>query len=106
MADASRVVLGLGGCVDYELKLTAGVLRELVARFGIRAAELTSPGTVTTERDLVVSILSYVARGRGGEHFVASAAALESFAGRPSFQRKPWSEAIISTAPDSWASLR
>jgi ADP-dependent phosphofructokinase/glucokinase len=82
MADASRVVLGLGGCVDYELTLTADVLEELVAKYGVGAAELTSPATVTSERDLVVSILSYVARGGGGEHFVASAPALETFAGR------------------------
>jgi ADP-dependent phosphofructokinase/glucokinase len=79
---ASRVVLGLGGCVDYEVKLTADVLEKLVADYGIVAAELTSPATVTSERDLVVSILGYVARGRGGEHFVASATALETFAGR------------------------
>jgi ADP-dependent phosphofructokinase/glucokinase len=82
MADASRVVLGLGNCVDYELKLTAGVMAQLVADHGISAAELTSPATVTGERDLVVSILSYVARGGGGEHFVASADALSTFAGR------------------------
>jgi ADP-dependent phosphofructokinase/glucokinase len=79
---ASRVVLGLGGCVDYELKLTAGVLQQLIIEYGIVAAELTSPATVTSERDLVVSILSYVARGRGGEHFVASAPALATFADR------------------------
>ncbi|PZG23896.1 hypothetical protein C1I95_02435 [Micromonospora craterilacus] len=82
MADASRVVLGLGGCVDYEVKLTAGVMEKLVADYGIVAAELTAPATVTSERDLVVSILGYVARGGGGEHFVASAPALETFAGR------------------------
>jgi ADP-dependent phosphofructokinase/glucokinase len=82
MADASRVLLGLGGCVDHELKLTADVLEQLVAEYGIVAAELTSPATVTSERDLVVSILGYVSQGRGGEHFVASAPALESFAGR------------------------
>ncbi|MFI7602184.1 ADP-dependent glucokinase/phosphofructokinase [Actinoplanes sp. NPDC049681] len=82
MADASRVVLGLGGCVDYELKLTAEVLEHLVAAYGIRAVELTSPATVAGERDLVVSILGYVARGGGGEHFVAAAPALETFAGR------------------------
>ncbi|MEV8510718.1 ADP-dependent glucokinase/phosphofructokinase [Dactylosporangium sp. NPDC051484] len=82
MADASRVVLGLGGCVDYELKLTAGVLEQLVAGYGIVAAELTSPARVTSERDLVVSILGYVARGGGGEHFVASAPALPTFANR------------------------
>ncbi|MGI5133154.1 ADP-dependent glucokinase/phosphofructokinase [Pseudonocardia sp. CA-107938] len=82
MTDASRVVLGLGGCVDHELTLTADVLERLVSEFGIRAAELASPPPVAGERDLVVSILGYVARGGGGEHFVASAAALQTFAGR------------------------
>ncbi|MEV4139027.1 ADP-dependent glucokinase/phosphofructokinase [Dactylosporangium sp. NPDC049742] len=82
MADSSRVLLGLGGCVDYELKLTAEVLEQLVAEYGIVAAELTSPATVTSERDLVASILGYVARGGGGEHFVASAPALSTFANR------------------------
>ncbi|GIF22741.1 ADP-dependent phosphofructokinase/glucokinase [Actinoplanes tereljensis] len=82
MTDASRVVLGLGGCVDYELKLTAGVLQQLIVEYGIVAAELTSPADVAGERDLVVSILGYVARGGGGEHFVASAPALSTFADR------------------------
>src|SRR4051794_2407046 len=82
MADASRVVLGLGGCVDYEVTLTADVLEKLVADYGIRAGELTPPATVASERDLVVSILGYVARGRGGEHFIASAPALQAFADR------------------------
>jgi ADP-dependent phosphofructokinase/glucokinase len=80
---ASRVVLGLGGCVDYEVKLTAGVLEQLVTEYGIVAAELrTPPDAVAGERDLVVSILSYVTRGAGGEHFVASAPALSAFADR------------------------
>ena len=86
MAGASRVVLGLGGCVDYELTLTADVLERLVTEYGVRAAELaaelTEPAPVAGERDLVVSILGYVARGGGGEHFVASAPALETIAGR------------------------
>ncbi|WP_433293809.1 ADP-dependent glucokinase/phosphofructokinase [Actinoplanes sp. CA-030573] len=86
MADPSRVLLGLGGCVDYELKLTAAVLEKLIVDHGIVAAELTSPapgsGWVASERDLVVSILGYVARGGGGEHYVASAPALSTFADR------------------------
>ncbi|GLZ01000.1 ADP-dependent glucokinase/phosphofructokinase [Actinoplanes sp. NBRC 103695] len=76
------IVLGLGGCVDYELKLTAPVMEQLVAEFEITAAELTTPRAVTDERDLVVSILGYVARGGGGEQFVASATALSTFARR------------------------
>ncbi|GAA1703975.1 hypothetical protein GCM10009745_59340 [Kribbella yunnanensis] len=82
MTDASRVLLGLGGCVDYELKLTAGVLEQLVADYNISAEELASPVAVGGERDLVVSILQYVARGGGGEQYVASAAALGTFANR------------------------
>ncbi|GAB2570125.1 hypothetical protein Aab01nite_06510 [Paractinoplanes abujensis] len=83
MSDASRVLLGLGGCVDYEIELTAVVLEELITSYGIRSAELTKPPAVVgSERDLVVSILGYVARGGGGEHFVASAPALSTFAGR------------------------
>ncbi|GAA0583610.1 hypothetical protein GCM10010172_80670 [Paractinoplanes ferrugineus] len=80
---ASRVVLGLGGCVDYELKLTAGVLEKLIIEYGVVAAELSvAPHAVTGERDLLVSILGYLSRGAGGEHFVASAPALSDFAGR------------------------
>jgi ADP-dependent phosphofructokinase/glucokinase len=82
MADASRVLLGLGGCVDYELTVAAGVMQQLVADYGIVAAELTAPAAVNSERDLVVSILGYVAQGAGGEHFVASAPALSTFANR------------------------
>ena len=83
MAKASRVLLGLGGCVDYEVTLTAGVLEKLIIEYGVAAADLTSPAVaVTGERDLLVSILRYVARGGGGEHYVASAPALSAFANR------------------------
>jgi ADP-dependent phosphofructokinase/glucokinase len=83
MAMASRVLLGLGGCVDYELKLTAEVLEQLIIEYGVATADLTSPAVaVTDERDLVVSILRYVSRGAGGEHYVASAPALSAFANR------------------------
>jgi ADP-dependent phosphofructokinase/glucokinase len=79
---ASHVVLGLGGGVDYELELSLPTLEELVGEYQIRNAELTSSGTVTDERDLVISILAYIKRGGGGEHFVASSNALHAFAGR------------------------
>jgi ADP-dependent phosphofructokinase/glucokinase len=79
---ASHVVLGLGGGVDYELELSSPTLEELVGEYQIRDAELTSSGTVTDERDLVISILAYIKKGGGGEHFVASSHALHAFAGR------------------------
>jgi ADP-dependent phosphofructokinase/glucokinase len=76
------VVLGLGGGVDYELKLSAPVMERLVGEYRIRDGELTSPATVNTERELVISILTYLKKGGGGEHFVASSACLSAFAER------------------------
>ncbi|GAA3599361.1 hypothetical protein GCM10022223_13510 [Kineosporia mesophila] len=91
----SRVVLGLGGCVDYEIRLTSRGLERLVREHGVRVADLEHQGypehqdqgtpvvaSITDERDLLVSVLRYLRRGGGGEHFVASPAALESFAAR------------------------
>lgn len=79
---AGDVVLGLGGCVDYELKLSAPAVEQLIREYGISAAELIPPATVRDERELVVSILTYLRKGGGGEHFVASAECLSAFAAR------------------------
>jgi hypothetical protein len=78
----SHVVLGLGGGVDYELKLSAPIMEQLVREYQIRDAELTTSTTVTNERELVISILTYLKKGGGGEHFVASSACLSTFAER------------------------
>ena len=79
---ASPVVLGLGGGVDCELALSAPALEQLVNAFGIRAAELIPPATVASERDLLISILTYVREGAGGEQFVAATDTLRAFARR------------------------
>jgi len=79
---ASRVVLGLGGGVDIEIAVSAPALEQLVRRYQIRSAELTPPATVIDERDLLISILAYLKKGGGGEHYVASADALQAFAAR------------------------
>jgi ADP-dependent phosphofructokinase/glucokinase len=78
----SHVVLGLGGCVDYELKLSGPIMAQLVDEYRIRDAEVTSSTTVSNERELVISILSYLKTGGGGEHFVASSECLSAFAQR------------------------
>jgi ADP-dependent phosphofructokinase/glucokinase len=78
----SHVVLGLGGCVDYEVRLSSPTLEQLVGEYGIRDAELTSATAVTNERELVISVLAYIKEGAGGEHFAGSSDALRAFAAR------------------------
>jgi ADP-dependent phosphofructokinase/glucokinase len=79
---ASRVVLGLGGCVDYELKLSSSTLQQLVAEYDIRDRELTLSVPVTDERSLIISLLAHMKLGAGGEYFAASLETLQGFAFR------------------------
>jgi len=78
----SRLVLGLAGTVDYEVDWDARVLEDLVRRHCIRRDELTLDRAIGSERDLVATIVAFVAAGAGGERFVASSAIVEEFAAR------------------------
>jgi ADP-dependent phosphofructokinase/glucokinase len=84
--DNQRLVLGLGGTVDYEIVWDSSVLEGLIREYDIRAAELTTAVPVSTERALVVSLLAFVRDGVGGERFVASSEIIERFSAR--FQRE------------------
>jgi hypothetical protein len=64
---SGKLVLGLGGTVDYEIAWDSGVLEGLVVEYGIRAAELTTTIAIESERDLVVALLGFVKDGAGGE---------------------------------------
>lgn len=78
----ARVVLGLGGCLDYEIVWDASVLEALVVEHGIRPDELGTDVEVVTERDLVRSVLGFVRDGVGGERFVSTSDVVEGFAAR------------------------
>ncbi len=80
--DPGRVVLGLGGTVDYEVVWDGDALSEVVAIHGISAAELDADGPVDSERTLVLSLLRMLRDGSGGERFVASSHIIEDFAAR------------------------
>lgn len=79
---AGEVVLGMGGCLDYEITWDPAVLEGLVVEHGIRTDELGTAVVVRTERDLVRSILAFVRDGVGGERFVASSDVVGRFAER------------------------
>lgn len=74
------VVLGLGGTVDYEITWNPAVLERMAAAAAIRADELTAPGVITSERDLIRSVLSFIAAGAGGERYITNPEIIEWFA--------------------------
>ncbi|WP_420114987.1 ADP-dependent glucokinase/phosphofructokinase [Pseudactinotalea sp.] len=81
---SADVVLGMGGCVDYEVAWDAAVLEALAVEHAITTAELDAPaaGTVVGERDIVLALLAQMRGGHGGERFVEDPTALLTFARR------------------------
>ncbi|NQX14864.1 ADP-dependent glucokinase/phosphofructokinase [Rathayibacter sp. VKM Ac-2857] len=77
-----RIVLGLGGTVDYEIDWDDDVVQALADDYGIRTAELTRTAPVTTERELLVALLAFLVDGAGGERFASSSRIVEEFAQR------------------------
>jgi ADP-dependent phosphofructokinase/glucokinase len=76
-----ELVLGLGGCVDFEITWDAEVLESLARTHGISADELDAQLAIEDERSLLRSILAYVRDGVGGERFIASSDIAIRFAG-------------------------
>ena len=83
---SERIVLGCGNCIDYEVSWDSRVLERLIAEHGIGACETGTGGSISSTRDLVVSILGFLKSGTGGGHFVDSPSVIEDFAGL--FQKK------------------
>ncbi len=79
---SARIALGFCNNVDYEIVWRAEVLQELAIRYQIRAGELRTRPRIDKERDLVLSILSFMAAGAGGERFVGNSDIIERFAAR------------------------
>ena len=77
-----ELVLGLGNCVDYEAAWDATVIERLVAEYGIQPHEVGGERCIATVRDLVVSMLGFLATGTGGEQFVATPDILHAVADR------------------------
>ncbi len=78
----ARLVLGLGGTVDYEIRWDAEVLGALARSLGVRRHELTTTAPIIDERTLVITLVAFVAAGGGGERFAASSEIVERFADR------------------------
>lgn len=81
---SGRIVLGLGGTVDYETHWDAAVVQRLVDGYGITAAELEDPPSsrVADEREMVLTVLRSMWHAQGCESYVADKAALLAFGDR------------------------
>ncbi len=82
----AKIALGLGDNTDYEIVWNSALLEKLIRQYAIRQSELETNLDVATdinsERELVISILSFLNAGRGGERWVASSELVEAFARR------------------------
>jgi len=74
-----RLVLGLGGTVDYELRWDSAVLERLAREHDVRMHELTTTASIDDERSLLVTVLAFAATGAGAERFVSSSDVVERF---------------------------
>jgi ADP-dependent phosphofructokinase/glucokinase len=81
-----KLVLGLGGTVDYEIVWDSRVIDDLVLHYSIQPFELSRLIAIRSERDLLIALLAFVKDGAGGERFVASSRTVEEFAAR--FRRR------------------
>jgi len=81
-----KIALGFGDDIDYEMVWNSEVIENLVVRYNIHSDELDINRVINDERDLVISILSFLKSGIGGERIVASSAILEQFS--HSFDKK------------------
>ena len=79
-----RIVLGLGGTVDYELEWDAEAFQRLVDGYGIRLAEVEDdpPSAVPGGRGIVLAVLRSMRRGRGCECYVEDKSHLLAFDAR------------------------
>ncbi|HMR65744.1 MAG TPA: ADP-dependent glucokinase/phosphofructokinase, partial [Anaerolineae bacterium] len=81
-----RIALGFGNNIDYEIVWNSKVIENLIIQYEIHNDELDINRVVNNERDLVISILSFLQSGTGGERIVSASAILEQFS--QSFERR------------------
>ena len=77
---AEKIALGFSNNIDYEIAWNSEVFENLIVQYDIHDEELSLDIQVNCERDLVISILSFLKSSSGGERFVASSDILEQFA--------------------------
>lgn len=80
--NADLLVLGLGGTVDYEISWDNRIVEELVDLYKIGLQDLTKSEAISSERELVCTVLSYMANSSGGETQVTDPRVVKGFSDR------------------------
>ncbi|MDR1904696.1 MAG: ADP-dependent glucokinase/phosphofructokinase [Treponema sp.] len=83
---SEKILLGLGNNIDYEIRWDSAPIERMIIEYGLRDAELNTCQEIKNRRDLLVSILSFLKNGSGGECFVHSSNIIEDFSGN--FEKK------------------
>ncbi len=74
-----KIILGFGNNIDYEIVWNSEIFENLIIQYDIHDDELSTDTDVNSERNLVISILSFLKSGSGGERFVSSSDIIEQF---------------------------
>lgn len=77
---SKNILLGLTNCVDFEVDWSATTINELISLYNIRTSEIKEIQCINSERDLLITILSYFIAGIGKERFVSSCETISAFA--------------------------
>ena len=80
----SRIVMGLGATVDYELHWNSSRLNELIREYEMCSADILSPfsSVVDDERGMLCALLRAMYRSEGGECYVSDSSALTRWSER------------------------
>jgi ADP-dependent phosphofructokinase/glucokinase len=80
MLQPDEIVLGLGGTIDYEIEWDSARIDSLVRGEGITRANLSSLPQVTSTREVLLTLVNFVAEGTGGERFVTDPEVIQQVA--------------------------
>lgn len=78
---AGAAVLGMGGCLDYEITWDSTALEALAAEHGVAAGDLERGDVIRSARELICSMLAFLRDGVGGERAVSSLDTIEEVSG-------------------------
>lgn len=81
-----KIALGAHVCVDWECIWDEEIFCSLIREYGIFQKEIRACERISTERELLISILNLMYQGAGGELFPENTNAVEALAGRFSYK--------------------